>query len=144
MPSVYRLLLSLLLVAAGAAQAQTLPADQPPDFLPLGAYLSWERVSTGTTPKASTRRGRCRPALDALQANHVNLLWVTNLDEDALPRLITACESRNMRLLPNLGAVEARVDWRWADKRQLLRHAAATPGRGSGRFEDPPGMGTQR
>ena len=38
--------------------------------------------------------------LDALEANHVNLLWVTNMSESALPRLIEECAKRGIRLLP--------------------------------------------
>jgi hypothetical protein len=104
----------LLPIAGGRAFAAA-AADTPPPFVPLGVYLSWERIG------ANARAGgvdfwadACR-RLDALKACHVNLLWVTNMSEKDLPRLISECGKRGLRLLPSMGAIEAKVDWRWAN-----------------------------
>ena len=115
MHSIHGFLAALLLIATPWANAEPLPADLPPDFLPLGAYLSWERCEANAKVHNIARWDDVIIRLDALQANHVNLLWVTNMSEVDLPRLITECEKRGMRLLPSMGAVEAKVDWRWVD-----------------------------
>ena len=105
---------TMALLATGAT-AYALPADQPPAFVPLGAYLSWERIGACAKAQGIDPWADATKRLDALAANHVNLLWVTNMSEADLPRLMAECEQRAIRLLPNLGAVEARVDWRWVD-----------------------------
>ncbi len=98
-----------------STSAAPFPADQPPAFVPLGAYVSWERIGANAKVHGIDHWADAVKRLDALQANHVNLLWVTNMNEDDLPRLISECEKRAMRLLPSMGAVEAKVDWRWVD-----------------------------
>ena len=90
-------------------------SDGPPDFVPLGAYLSWERVGACAKQQGIDMWEDACLRLDALEANHVNLLWVTNMSEPDLPRLIDECEKRGLKLLPSMSVVEARVDWRWAD-----------------------------
>lgn len=119
-PRYCALVFSALLIAAGtllsrSTEAQPIAADQPPAFVPFGAYLSWERVAACAKTNGIDRWEDLNRRLDALAANHVNLLWVTNMDEVDLPRLIAECEERGMGLLPSMGAVEAKVDWRWAD-----------------------------
>ncbi len=109
------LLAPLIALLATGASAQTVPADLPPTFVPLGAYLSWERTVACAKYYDIDQWQDVTTRLDALQANHVNLLWVTNMSEADLPRLIVECEKRNMRLLPSMGAVEAKIDWRWVD-----------------------------
>mgnify|MGYP003646136195 CR=1 FL=1 len=112
---VYRVLIFALLSAvAPLGFAQVPAADRAPDFIPLGAYVSWERCVANAKVSEIDLWEDVGTRLDALQANHVNLLWVTNMSEPALPRLIVECEKRGLRLLPNIDAVEARVDWRWA------------------------------
>ncbi len=106
-----------LCVACAAATASTepVPADFPPAFVPLGAYLSWERTAANAAYHGIDQWEDVARRLDALEANHVNLLWVTNMSESALPRLIEECAKRGLRLLPSMSSIEARVDWRWAD-----------------------------
>ncbi|OIO94564.1 MAG: hypothetical protein AUJ96_28575 [Armatimonadetes bacterium CG2_30_66_41] len=108
----------LSLVATAAAFATpvwTVPADNPPDFVPLGAYVSWERVGANAQVSGIDKWADACRRLDALQASHVNLLWVTNMSETDLPRLIEECGKRGMKLLPSMSTVEAKVDWRWAN-----------------------------
>ena len=86
-----------------------------PDYVPLGVYLSWERIAAcaraqGIEPWTDVER-----RLDLLQSRNVNLLWVTNMSEVDLPRLAEACDRRGIRLLPCVDSVEAKVEWRWAD-----------------------------
>jgi hypothetical protein len=106
---------SVLVCIALSASAQTVPADLPPSFMPLGAYLSWERIGACADVEGIDRWDDVNRRLDALQANHVNLLWVTNMAEGDLPQLVSECGKRGIRLMPSMGAVEARVDWRWVD-----------------------------
>ena len=113
-----RILLTSLSVAVGimtaSPRALAIPADEPPDFVPFGVYLSWERIG-GNAKAAGIDRwtDACR-RLDALETCKVNLLWVTNMSEKDLPRLIDECDKRGMRLLPSMASIEAKVDWRWA------------------------------
>lgn len=121
-PTSLRILLvssSMVVGAMAAAPAgPAVPADEPPDFVPFGVYLSWERIganakAAGVEPWADA----CR-RLDALEACKVNLLWVTNMSEGDLPRLIDECDRRGLRLLPSMSSIEAKVDWRWANDGQ--------------------------
>jgi hypothetical protein len=89
------------------------PADDPPGFVPLGVYLSWERIESNAAARGVDRWADAGNRLDALQANHVNLLWVTNMAEADLPRLLDECGKRGIRVLPSMGSIEAKVDWRW-------------------------------
>ncbi len=112
----FRIMLTAALVCVSAFGAEDIvPADRPPAFVPLGAYLSWERPGACAAHYGVERWDDVCLRLDALQANHVNLLWVTNMSQADLPRLITECEKRGMFLLPSMGVVEARVDWRWVE-----------------------------
>ena len=106
---------SAFLVMAAMVSGETVPADLPPDFVPLGAYLSWERTAANASHHGIDRWEDVAKRLDALEANHVNMLWVTNMAEGDLPRLMDECAKRGMRLMPSMGSIEARVDWRWAD-----------------------------
>jgi hypothetical protein len=89
------------------------PADDPPDFVPLGAYLSWERPSACAGYYGIDRWVDVCNRLNALEANHINLLWVANMSEADLPRLIEECGKRDIKLLPSLSTFEAKIDWRW-------------------------------
>lgn len=102
-----------MLLACSAIGEETVRADCPPDFVPLGAYLSWERPAACAKSLGIDVWVDVSRRLDAIEANHVNLLWVTNMSETDLPRLISECEKRKILLLPSMGTVEARVDWRW-------------------------------
>ena len=90
-------------------------ADDPPDFVPLGAYLSWERPSACARYHGVDRWVDVSRRLNAIQANHVNLLWVTNMSEADLPRLIEECGKRDIKLLPSMSSIEAKLEWRWAN-----------------------------
>ncbi|MFA6240953.1 MAG: hypothetical protein WC655_08495 [Candidatus Hydrogenedentales bacterium] len=107
--------LTLLAGLFVSAADERVPADRAPDFVPLGAYLSWERVGACAAASGIERWEDAARRLDALHANHVNLLWVTNMSEDDLPRLLVECEKRKLLLMPSMGAIEARVDWRWTE-----------------------------
>ena len=89
--------------------------DRPPDFVPLGTYLSWERIAANAEAHGIDQWRDLAKRLDALEANHVNLIWVTNMSEEDLPRLIDECGRRDMRVLPCMSAIEAKVDWRWTE-----------------------------
>ena len=95
--------------ALPTAQAtQGVPADTPPAFFPRGVYLSWEltyhcAAYCGIAPWEDVRR-----RLDACVANHVNTIWVANLPEKALPKLIRECERRDLKLLASLGSIEGK------------------------------------
>lgn len=101
--------------AAGGVLAQTVPADNPPDFVPLGAYLSWERPGACAAYYGIDRWADVGKRLDALASHHVNLLWVANMADNDLPRLIEECEKRHLMVLPSMSTVEAKIDWRWAN-----------------------------
>lgn len=92
------------------------PADEPPDFVPLGVYLSWERIDACARSCGVDRWDDACKRLDAIAANHVDTLWVTNMSEADLPRLLEECAARNIRLLPSMSTVEAKIDWRWANE----------------------------
>jgi len=116
MTSVRILLTSSFVV--GGIEALAAPADEPPDFVPFGVYLSWERIGANAKVSGIDRWVDACRRLDALEACKVNLLWVTNMSEADLSRLIDECEKRGMRLLPSMSSIEAKVDWRWANEGQ--------------------------
>jgi hypothetical protein len=91
------------------------PADEPPGFVPFGVYLSWERIGANAQAAGVDFWADAGRRLDHLQANRVNLLWVTNMSEADLPRLLEECGRRGIGLLPSMSSVEARVDWRWTE-----------------------------
>ena len=103
---------------AATPVTSAIPADRPPAFVPFGVYLSWERIGANAKAAGVDRWVDACRRLDALKACHVNLLWVTNMSETDLPRLIDECEKRDIRLLPSMSSIEARVDWRWANDGQ--------------------------
>lgn len=109
------ILILFAVAVAAASPTEPVPADMPPAFVPLGAYLSWERTSANAAYHGIGQWEDVARRLDALAANHVNMLWVTNMAEGDLPRLIEECAKRSLRLMPSMGSIEARVDWRWAD-----------------------------
>jgi hypothetical protein len=83
--------------------------------VPFGVYLSWERIGANAKAAGVEPWADAGKRLDHLQANHVNLLWVTNMSEADLPRLIEECDRRSLRLLPSMSSIEAKVDWRWTE-----------------------------
>ena len=108
-------MVAVVLAVCAVAAEGVVPADRPPDFVPLGAYLSWERIAANAAHFGIDRWDDVLKRLDALETNHVNLLWVTNMSESDLPRLLAECGRRGMKVLPSMGAIEARVDWRWTE-----------------------------
>ncbi len=91
------------------------PADRPPEMVPLGVYLSWERTGACAKHFGIDRWDDVKKRLDAIAANHVDTLWVTNMAEADLPRLIGDCEKRRIRLVVSMGSIEGKLDWRWHD-----------------------------
>ncbi|MFH1919582.1 MAG: hypothetical protein ABIP48_06860 [Planctomycetota bacterium] len=106
---------TLLLLFSGACALGATPAEEPPDFVPLGVYLSWERPGACARWAGIDRWEDVSRRLDAIAANHVDTLWVTNMAEADLPRLIAECERRNIKLLPSMSTIEGKIEWRWAD-----------------------------
>lgn len=104
---------SVLLLACGIATAADVPADRPPDFVPLGVYLSWERPKACAAHYKIDRWEDVRRRLDVIAEHHVDTLWVTNMADTDLPRLIRECETRGIRLLPSMSTVECKIKWRW-------------------------------
>jgi hypothetical protein len=91
------------------------PADNPPDWVPLGVYLAWERTYTCGVWNKTDRWQDLAKRLDAAAANAVDTIWVVNLGDEDLPRLITECERRNLKLVAGMSSVEAKIADRWAD-----------------------------
>ncbi len=87
-------------------------ADLPPDWVPLGAYLSWERPTALAQYRGVDRWQDIEDRLDQLVENSVDTLWVSNLLEADTPRLIEECEMRGLRLIASLNTVEAKVPGR--------------------------------
>ena len=83
-------------------------------MVPLGVYLSWERIGANAKVAGIDPWTDLQMRLDALRLAHVNLLWITNMSEKDLPRLLDECSKRDIRVLPSMGSIEAKVDWRWA------------------------------
>lgn len=108
-------MLSLVWLPSWAAGQDTLLADQPPDMVPLGVYLSWERPGACARHHGIDRWEDVGERLDAIAANHVDTLWVTNMAEADLPRLVAECEKRAIRLLPSMSTIEGKIPWRWAN-----------------------------
>lgn len=111
--------LFMLVLTYGVASADmpAVSADNAPDSVPLGVYLSWERIAANAKVRSVGRWEDLNGRLDALRDNHVNFLWVTNMSEADLPRLAEECVGRSIRLLPCVDSMEAKVEWRWADGR---------------------------
>ena len=91
------------------------PADKPPGLVPLGVYLSWERPNACARHFGIDRWDDVCRRLDAIAANHVDTLWVTNMAEEDLPRLIRECEKRGIGLVPSMAGIEGKVESRWAN-----------------------------
>jgi len=90
-------------------------APDVPNFVPLGVYLSWELTEFWAKEANIDRWEDVQKRLDILANNNVNTLWVTNMVEEDLPRLIIECKKRNMKLLPSVTGVDAKLEWRSAD-----------------------------
>ena len=111
-----RLLVALLCLASvpswSAGQDQV-RADKPPEMVPFGVYLSWERTEACARHYGIDRWEDVNKRLDVIAANHIDTLWVTNMAQTDLPRLIAECEKRGIRIIPSMGAIEGRIEWRW-------------------------------
>ncbi len=108
--SPYRVPFVIVLAVAAAGGPAAASAAGAPDLVPLGVYLSWERPPACAKALGTDHWTDVCRRLDALEDNHVNLLWVTNMAEKDLPQLIDECRKRGMKLLPSMSAVEAKVD----------------------------------
>ena len=82
------------------------PADRPPDFVPRGVYLSWEKPAAIARARGLDHWEHVGNLFDRCVENHVNTLWVANLAETDFPRLILECEKRELKLITTLGAIE--------------------------------------
>ena len=112
------LLLWLASLPSWTAGQDGLPADRPPDWVPLGVYLSWERTEACARHYGIDRWEDVRKRLDAIAASHVDTLWVTNMSESDLPRLIAECAKRGIRLIPSMDVIEGKIPWRWHNEGQ--------------------------
>ena len=104
---------AFLLLVSPVSLARSATGDS--NHVPMGVYLSWERTAACARHFGIDRWDDACRRLDALEAHNVDTLWVANMSEDDLPRLIEECERRGISLLPAMSSVEARVDWRWND-----------------------------
>ncbi len=96
-----------------ASAAGIVPADNPPNWVPLGAYLSWERLLyLARYNKVEYWTDICK-RLDVLKENGVDTLWATNMQDEHFPRLIKECEKRDLKLLVSMGAMEIKIKDRW-------------------------------
>ncbi|MBL4700632.1 MAG: hypothetical protein JKX85_05165 [Phycisphaeraceae bacterium] len=117
------ILAGLLLTGTPAINAQTSIADEPPQFVPLGVYLSWEIPFRLSKFADIPRWEYIGKILDLCVAQHVNTLWVTNLHEPDLPQLISECEKRNLKLVVSLGSIEAKIKGRWSNDAAYYKSA---------------------
>ena len=86
-------------------------ADTPREghsYVPFGAYLSWELPFRSAQYNKLDRWQDVRRRLDLCVEHHINTLWVTNMFEEDLPRLIKECEKRGLKLLPMMSGLDAR------------------------------------
>lgn len=104
--------IALLTLAGAMVQADERPADRPPDYMPLGAYLSWERPPELARMRGIDRWDDVAGRLDLLVQNSVDTIWVSNLLEEDLPRLIHECEKRGLRLIALTTNLEIRAPGR--------------------------------
>jgi hypothetical protein len=116
--AVIRCLMSVALLGLAAnpgpsAAQDTVPADRAPDLVPFGVYLSWERTAACADYYGIDRWEDVRKRLDAVAANHVDTLWVTNMAEADLRQLIQECEKRDIQLIPSMSSIEGKISWRW-------------------------------
>ena len=108
-------LLACLSVTAFVHAQPSAPADDPPDWVPLGAYVSWERIfHLAKHNKVDYWTDACK-RLDVLKANFVDTLWAANMQDEHFPRLIQECEKRDLKLLVAMGGIEIKLRDRWAD-----------------------------
>ena len=105
----------LILFSASISLAEPdVSADTPPQWVPLGVYLSWEIPSRLAKYNQVDRWEFISGNLDLCVENSIDTLWVTNMPEKDLPRLIKECERRNLKLLVSMGAIEVKIKDRWA------------------------------
>lgn len=104
-----------LVAVACCSSASAAPADEPPQWVPLGVYLSWERTAACARALNVDRWDDVCRRLDVVAANHVDTLWVTNMADADLPRLIRECEKRGIKLVASMSTIEAKIPWRWAN-----------------------------
>jgi hypothetical protein len=106
------LIVAFILSSALAANvfSQTVPADMPPDYMPLGVYLSWEIPYYCTEYQGDSnepaRWAYVGKLLDGCVQNNVNTLWVANMLKPHLKQLLAECEKRKIKLITSSGAIE--------------------------------------
>ncbi len=125
-----------------SAGQNNVPADRAPDMVPFGVYLSWERTGACARHYGIDRWEDVHKRLDAIATNYVDTLWVTNMAEADLPRLITECEKRGIRLIPSLSTIEGKVEWRWHNEDVQLEETDSAGGSRLGRLTLAAGEGT--
>ena len=115
---VFIAVLCLASIPSWSAGQDDVPADRAPDIVPFGVYLSWERTDACARHYGIDRWEDVGKRLDAIAANYVDTLWVTNMAEADLPRLIAECEMRGIRLIPSMSTIEGKIQWRWHNEGQ--------------------------
>jgi len=112
----------LLSASLGPLKGAEKPAELPkPNFVPLGVYLSWELVDYWAQQAGIDHWADLTTRLDACAANHVNTLWVTNMKEEDMARLLAECEKRGLKLVASMTSLEAKIAWRWANDGSYYR-----------------------
>lgn len=106
---------AVLMVFNVRGATETVAADNPPDFVPLGAYMSWQRPKRLAAYRGIDHWTDVCERLDALKAASANMLWVSNMVVPDLPRLVEECRIRDFRLIAAMANLEVKVDWRWSD-----------------------------
>ena len=87
-------------------------------MVPFGVYPSWERTGACARHYGIDRWEDVHKRLDAIAASYVDTLWVTNMAEADLPRLIKECEKRRIRLILSMSTIEGKIQWRWHNEGQ--------------------------
>ncbi len=101
-----------------ASESKTTYDNDPPTFIPLGVYMSWERTSACARYYGIDRWDDVCRRLDVISAHNIDTLWVANMREEDLPHLIVECKKRNLKLLAAMNTIEAKIKSRWIDDGQ--------------------------
>ncbi|OHB54188.1 MAG: hypothetical protein A2Y12_17080 [Planctomycetes bacterium GWF2_42_9] len=96
-------------------------APDGPNFVPLGVYLSWELTEFWAKEANIDRWEDVQKRLDILANKNVNTLWVTNMIQEDIPKLLNECEKRNMKLIIRPTKMDVRWEWPTEDPNHYYR-----------------------
>ncbi len=89
--------------------------DGASQFVPLGVYMSWERTAACAKYYKTDRWNDVCKRLDVIAKYNIDTLWVANMTEGDLPRLIKECKVRNLKLIAAMNTVETKISSQWTD-----------------------------